>query len=62
MSSIFSAFKIAFRALSAQKIRTGLAVLGVMVGMTSVIIVFSAGEGIRGLVVLVEEHLVILGI
>ncbi|MFH1979233.1 MAG: ABC transporter permease [Patescibacteria group bacterium] len=51
MSSIFSAFKIAFRALSAQKIRTGLAVLGVMVGMTSVIIVFSAGEGIRGLVV-----------
>lgn len=47
---LISAVKIALNALRANKVRTGLAVLGVMIGMTSIIIVFSAGEGIRGLV------------
>jgi len=51
MSNMFlSAFKIALGALKANKVRTGLAVLGVMIGMASVIIVFSAGEGIKGLI------------
>ncbi|MCF7835601.1 MAG: ABC transporter permease [Candidatus Marinimicrobia bacterium] len=48
--NFLSTFKIAFRALSGHKIRTGLAVLGVMIGMASIIIVFSAGEGINSLV------------
>ena len=51
MNKIFSAFKISLRALRAHKVRTALAVLGVMIGMIGVIVVFSAGEGINSLVV-----------
>lgn len=51
MNKIFlSAFKIAFQALRAHKVRTGLAVLGVMIGIIAVIIVFSAGEGLNSLI------------
>ncbi|MFC1751691.1 ABC transporter permease [Patescibacteria group bacterium] len=47
---IFKTFKIASRALGAHKVRTGLAILGVTIGMASIIVVFSAGEGINNLV------------
>ncbi|MEE8131736.1 MAG: ABC transporter permease [Candidatus Paceibacterota bacterium] len=51
MNKIFlSAFKIAFQALRAHKVRTGLAVLGVMIGIAAVIIVFSAGAGLDNLI------------
>ncbi len=46
---IFSTFLIALKALRAHRVRTGLAVLGVMIGISSIIIVFAAGEGINGL-------------
>lgn len=48
---MFSTLKIASRSLKANKGRTTLAVLGIVIGIASVIIVFSAGEGIRRLVV-----------
>lgn len=51
MNNVFLlAFKIAFQALRNHKVRTGLAVLGVMIGIAAIIIVFSAGEGINNLV------------
>ncbi len=42
--------KIALNSLRANKTRSFLTVLGIVIGITSVIIVFSAGEGLRGLV------------
>lgn len=42
--------KISLRAIRANKLRTGLTVLGIVIGIASVIIVYSAGEGINGLV------------
>ena len=42
--------KIAFRTIKANKLRTGLTVLGIMIGIATVIIVFAAGEGVRGLI------------
>jgi len=51
MNNILVAFKIGLKALSAHKVRTGLAVLGVMIGMTSIIIVFSAGAGLDNLII-----------
>lgn len=42
---------IAFRALARNKVRTSLTVLGMVIGIASVIIVFSAGEGINNLIV-----------
>ncbi|MFC1756945.1 ABC transporter permease [Patescibacteria group bacterium] len=50
MSKIIVSFKIALRSLGAHKIRTGLAVLGVTIGMASIIIVFSAGEGVSNMI------------
>jgi len=47
---IRSTIKTAFKALSANKTRTALTILGMFIGITSVIIVFSAGEGIKGLI------------
>jgi len=47
---MFSTFQIAWRAICANKVRTGLAILGIVIGIASVIVVFSAGEGIRNLV------------
>jgi len=47
---IFSTFKIALKSLTSNKTRTGLAILGVTIGMASVIIVFSAGNGIDSLI------------
>jgi len=47
---IASTLQIAFRAMRANKVRTGLTVLGMVIGIASVIIVFSAGEGINSLI------------
>ncbi|MFH1402087.1 MAG: ABC transporter permease [Patescibacteria group bacterium] len=46
---IFSALELAFQSFRAHKLRTFLAVLGVTIGIASIIVVFSAGEGIKGL-------------
>lgn len=51
MNNLISAIKMAWHSMNANKVRTLLTVLGVMVGIASVIIVYSAGEGIRGLLV-----------
>ena len=48
---ILSTLQISMRALRANKARTGLTVLGMVIGIASVIIVFSAGEGINSLIV-----------
>jgi len=48
--NILYIFKIALKSMWSNKVRTGLTVLGIVIGMAAVIIVFSAGEGIRGLV------------
>lgn len=48
---IIHTIKSATTALKANKIRTALTVLGMVIGIASVIIVFSAGEGINGLIV-----------
>jgi len=44
-----SIFKIAIRAINSNKVRTGLTALGLVIGISSIIIVFSAGEGITSL-------------
>ncbi len=48
---IISTIQISLRAMRANKVRTGLTVLGMVIGIASVIIVFSAGEGINSLIV-----------
>ncbi|MDD4272046.1 MAG: ABC transporter permease [Patescibacteria group bacterium] len=42
--------KISLRSIKGNKVRTGLTVLGIVIGIASVVIVYSAGEGISGLV------------
>src|SRR3989338_2666000 len=49
--SFITIMKISLRAIRANKVRTGLTVLGIVIGIASVIIVYSAGEGINGLVI-----------
>ncbi|MCK5021926.1 MAG: ABC transporter permease [Candidatus Pacebacteria bacterium] len=49
MSSIISAIELAIQAFKSHKVRTSLAILGVTIGISSIIVVFSAGEGISGL-------------
>ncbi|MBU1163940.1 ABC transporter permease [Patescibacteria group bacterium] len=44
------AVKIATNALKVNKIRTSLTILGIVIGISAVIIVMSAGQGIKGLV------------
>lgn len=48
--NLLTIIKISLRALEANKARTGLTILGIVIGIASVIIVYSAGEGINGLV------------
>src|SRR3989338_5255803 len=43
--------KTAFSVMRANALRTTLAVLGIVIGITAIIVVFSAGEGIYSLVV-----------
>jgi putative ABC transport system permease protein len=54
----FSSFRIALAALWANKLRSGLTVLGVLVGVMSVMTIISALEGIMGVF---EEQLSTLG-
>ena len=51
MNSLTHAAKIAFKAMLANKLRTALTILGIVIGSASVIIIYSAGEGIRNLLV-----------
>ncbi|MFH1822823.1 MAG: ABC transporter permease [Patescibacteria group bacterium] len=48
--NFFSTIQIALRAMKANKVRTGLTISGMVIGIASVIIVFSTGEGINGLI------------
>lgn len=48
--TLSNTIKISLKAMAANKGRTALTVLGMVIGIASVIIVFSAGEGIRGLI------------
>ncbi len=48
--SIINILQISLRAMRANKVRTGLTVLGMVIGIAAVIIVYSAGEGINSLV------------
>lgn len=47
---LMSTIKISIKSILAHKVRTGLTVLGIVIGIASVIIVFSAGEGIKSLI------------
>lgn len=42
--------KISLHSMKANKTRTGLTVLGIVIGIASVIVVYSAGQGISGLI------------
>ncbi len=44
-----SSIKIAYNALTVNKLRSFLTILGIVIGITSVILVFSAGESLKGL-------------
>jgi len=47
---IRNSIRMSYRVMRANKVRTGLTVLGMVIGIAAVIVVFSAGEGIRGLI------------
>ena len=47
---IFNDFKIATRAINTNKTRSFLTVLGIVIGVASIFIVFSAGEGLSSLI------------
>ncbi len=49
MNNIVSSLELALNAFKNNKVRTALAILGVTIGISSIIIVFSAGEGIKSL-------------
>ncbi|MAF79748.1 hypothetical protein CL629_01575 [bacterium] len=42
-------FKISIKAMHSNLVRTGLTVLGMVIGIATIVVVFSAGEGVRGL-------------
>jgi ABC-type antimicrobial peptide transport system permease subunit len=46
---IYSLSKLAFRSMISNKLRTLLTVLGIVIGVTSIMIVFSAGQAVNGL-------------
>ncbi len=46
--NLLSPLKIAYRALKAHKVRSALTVLGLLIGVTSIIIVMNMGQGIKG--------------
>ncbi len=48
---IFDYLKLALRSMRSNKLRTILTMLGIVIGISSVVIVFSAGAGLRGLLV-----------
>jgi ABC-type antimicrobial peptide transport system permease subunit len=50
ISKIDIAFKLAWRSLRLNILRTSLTVLGIVVGVTSIVVVFSAGDGVSRLI------------
>jgi putative ABC transport system permease protein len=46
-----SSLKIVFQSIKNNKMRTFLTVLGIVIGVSSIIMVFSAGEGIKSLII-----------
>lgn len=50
MSNIIQSFIFAVRSLKAHKSRTALTILGVVIGISAVIIVISSGEGLRNMI------------
>lgn len=49
-NNITASLESAFIAFRTNKVRSALAVLGVTIGIASIIVVFAAGEGVRGLI------------
>ncbi len=49
--NLLSPLKIVIQSIKSNKMRTFLTVLGIVIGVSSIIIVFSAGEGIKDLVI-----------
>ncbi|HTX87177.1 MAG TPA: ABC transporter permease [Candidatus Nanoarchaeia archaeon] len=47
--NIYSLTKTALRSMTGNKVRTFLTLLGIVIGVTSIMIVFSAGQAVRGL-------------
>ncbi len=47
ISSLPSAFGMSFKAMAAHKLRTGLTMLGIVIGVTAVVAVIGLGEGAR---------------
>ncbi|PKM91529.1 hypothetical protein CVU82_02960 [Candidatus Falkowbacteria bacterium HGW-Falkowbacteria-1] len=48
---IIEVAKLSLKLMLKNKMRTGLTVLGMLIGIASIVIVFSAGEGIRSLII-----------
>jgi len=44
---ILEAFRLAFEALAAHKVRSALTMLGVVIGVSSIILLVSIGEGAK---------------
>ena len=47
MRSLFSAFRIAFRAIQRNGLRAALTVLGILIGVAAVVVVTALGDGAR---------------
>lgn len=47
---ILRSTKLSLKLMSKNKMRTGLTALGILIGIASIMIIFSTGEGIRGLI------------
>lgn len=47
---MFKSFKLAIKQLFSNPVRTGLTTLGIVIGIATVVLVLSAGEGFRGLI------------
>ncbi len=48
---IIESIKLSLKLMAKNKMRTGLTVLGMLIGIASIMIVFSTGEGIRSLII-----------
>jgi len=45
--NLFETFRVAFEAIQSNKVRSGLTMLGVIIGVMAVILLVSIGEGAR---------------
>ncbi|HEY9585017.1 MAG TPA: ABC transporter permease [Candidatus Paceibacterota bacterium] len=50
MASLYYTGKTAYRAVWANKVRSGLTVLGIVIGITAIILIVSLGQGAQGLI------------